>query len=57
MRRPRSKVARINREAADDALCAEGLAPLQRRKVPPDAWDDLLVSYWRGQEWARRIRG
>lgn len=56
MRYPRSRGARVNREAADDALMAEGLPPITRRKVPPDAWDDLLVSEIRGQAWARKAR-
>jgi hypothetical protein len=41
-------------EMADDALRVEGLNVPHRRAIPPSAWDDLLVSYYRGQPWARR---
>jgi hypothetical protein len=40
--------------ASDDAIRAEGYAPArQRQAVPPNAWDDIVVSYRRGQAWAR----
>jgi hypothetical protein len=40
--------------ASDDAIRAEGYTPTkQRQAVPPNAWDDLVVSYRRGQAWSR----
>jgi len=39
---------------ADAGYADEGMAARRNRKpIPPDAWDDIRVSYWRGQPWAR----
>ena len=40
---------------ADDALRSEGVTPPQRKPIPPDDWDDLTISTFRGQPWRRRI--
>lgn len=55
MRRPRHRRARIAAAVLADPELAE-VVNRQPKPVsqPPDAWDDLLVSYWRGQTWARR---
>ena len=41
-------------QASADAMTAEGL-PIHktRNTTPPDDWDDLPISYTRGQAWAR----
>lgn len=52
MRSPRHKRARVQAAAVADPEL-EGIVR-GVVKQPPDAWDDLLVSQWRGQEWARR---
>ena len=50
MRRPHGKLQerkRIEREQAD--YSDEGLTKRKQRKaIPPDAFDDLMVSYMRG---------
>jgi hypothetical protein len=55
MRRPRHKRALLELESSLDALTDEDL-PIHatRQAIPPTDWDDLFVSYMRGQEWARR---
>lgn len=55
MRSPRHKRARVQAACLADPEIA-GTVKLVKRTVkqPPDAWDDLFVSHWRGQEWARR---
>lgn len=39
--------------ALDADTDGEPLRKPNRKAIPPDDWDDLLVSYWRGQPWAR----
>jgi hypothetical protein len=55
MRRPRHKCALRELEASHDAMEDEDLTiHSTRQAIPPTDWDDLFVSYMRGQEWARR---
>lgn len=50
MRKPRGKRAvRAALEGDTDDL----LRHPNRRAIPPDAWDDLTVSIFRGQRWHR----
>ncbi|WP_281280563.1 hypothetical protein [Rhodanobacter lindaniclasticus] len=39
---------------ADDAIAETGIPTRNRRAIPPNAYDDLMVSHRRGQVWARR---
>lgn len=54
LRRPKHKRAERAVEQSDDAIRSEGLHTRNRRAIPPSAWDDLTVSHYRGQPWARR---
>lgn len=55
MRFPRNKRAKRELEASAEAMSAEGLTIRQTRNTtPPDDWDDLPISYTRGQVWARK---
>lgn len=54
MRNPRHKRAERQIAMADDAMQSEGVTPRNRRAIPPNAYDDLLVSTIRGQAWSRR---
>ena len=57
MRSPRHRRARIAASVLADPELAEVVNRQPKRvSQPPDACDDLLVSYWRGQAWARRDR-
>jgi hypothetical protein len=53
MRTPRHKAIHRDLEATDAELRAEGLPQPHRNAKPPTAWDDLIVSYRRGQPWSR----
>ena len=53
MRSPSSIRAERELRATDADMKAEGLRVPTRRPIPPNDWDDLVVSYRRGQEWAR----
>ena len=54
MRWPRNKRAKRELEASAEAMSAEGLTIHKTRNTkPPDDWDDLPISYTRGQAWAR----
>lgn len=54
LRRMRCKPAWRGLEASADALRTEGIAVRTRAgAVPRDPWDDVLVSYRRGQAWSR----
>jgi len=58
MRHPRGKkserkrIQRINEEYRDEGITAHK----QRKALPPDAWDDLQISYTRGQPWQRVVK-
>ena len=58
MRTPRHKLAERGLEPAAFDIRESGHLPVKpasnRRAIPPNAWDDLTVSYWRGQKWARK---
>lgn len=55
MRWPRHKRAKRELQASADAMSAEGLTiRTTRNTTPPDDWDDLPISYTRGQAWARK---
>lgn len=55
MRSPRHRRARIAASVLTDPELTEVVSRQPKRvSQPPDAWDDLIVSYWRGQPWARR---
>ena len=56
MRNPRHLSAERGIEATDLDLKAEGLPIPHRKAIPPNAWDDLLVSTLRGQPWHRKWR-
>lgn len=43
-----------HRAAKQAAEVHDELGPEVRAKVPPSNWDDIPVSTWRGQKWARR---
>ena len=47
--RAEKQIARI-----DESYLEAGLSnPRMRKPIPPNAYDDLTVSDWRGQDWAR----
>ena len=55
MRRPHHKPALMALEASAAELLDEGLSiHTTRRAEPPTAYDDLIVSVYRGQPWARQ---
>jgi len=55
MRRPRHKRALRELEASLDALTDEDVpVHATRQAIPPTDWEDITVSYTRGQEWSRR---
>ncbi len=58
MRYPRHKSAERGIEAAAFDIRESGQLPVlpasNRKAIPPNAWDDLIVSQWRGQKWARK---
>ena len=58
MRTPRHKSAERGLEAATFAIRESDQLPVKpasnRKAIPPNAWDDLIVSQWRGQKWARK---
>jgi hypothetical protein len=56
MRTPRHVRAERQIAMADDELASNGIHPRTRKAIPPNAWDDLIVSTIRGQAWARRNR-
>jgi hypothetical protein len=51
MRAPRGKRSAL-RALADDAE-GEIVRHPNRKAIPADPWDDLIVSYFRGQPWHR----
>jgi hypothetical protein len=54
MREPRHKRAMRELQASADAMAEEGLMIRKTRNTtPPDDWDDLPISYTRGQPWSR----
>ena len=54
MRWPRNKRAKRELQASAEAMSAEGLTIHKTRNTtPPDDWDDLPISYTRGQAWSR----
>lgn len=52
MRRPRGKRGALRQVAA----AAECTRHANRHAIPADAWDDLVVSEFRGQPWHRAWR-
>ena len=54
MRSPKHIHAERQLADADDELRNEGIVPRHRKAIPPNAYDDLLVSQWRGQSWSKR---
>lgn len=53
MRRPGNLRQKRQVAHADDSLRSEGITPPQRKAIPPDDYDDLPISYLRGQSWSR----
>ena len=54
MRSPRHVRAERELAASADDLAENEITARNRKPIPPNAWDDLIVSHWRGQAWARR---
>lgn len=48
----RKRIARENDEYGDEGITRHR----QRKALPPDAWDDLPISYTRGQPWQRVVK-
>lgn len=57
-RLPKGKQSERRRIAsADDEFDDEGIVRHKQRKaIPPCPWDDLPISYTRGQEWRRIVK-
>ena len=54
MRRPKHMRAERELAMADDAIAETGIPARNRKAIPPNAYDDLIVSHRRGQDWARK---
>lgn len=51
MRTPKSNRAKVYEDDPDNEHLTRHR---NRRSIPPDDWDDLLVSDFRGQKWYRQ---
>ena len=54
MRNPRGKVAVLRHIEATAGELHDAGYTRTRKAVPPDDWDDLPVSYVRGQAWSHK---
>lgn len=58
MRQPKGRKSERRRiERADEDFAEEGIVRHKQRKaLPADPWDDLPISYTRGQPWQRVVK-